>query len=135
MSRPLPVLAAGGLLALAVGGLVVLGVYLQRDVLVLLGVWALGSLILLVQLDTWRRTRSLRRYVRDQVRAAAHTDQSPPSSGVHPAPAPTAAPEDVIGAVRLLQAQYVGRLDRMQTSLEDALAELAAGPRPGHRNE
>lgn len=129
MPRPHPLLGAGVVLALIIGGIMIAGLVTQTWWLVAVAGWLLGSAVLLVQLDSWRRVRSLRRYVRDQVRGAVA------ASGVGtggaqaelPGPtsvAPTAAPEDVVGAVRLLQAQYVGRLDRMQTTLDEALVAL-----------
>lgn len=118
MTRPLPLLGAGAVLALLLGGLMVGGLVLERWSLVVVAGWALGSATVLVQLDTWRRVRSLRRYVRDQVREAAEV------SPVGLPAAPAASPEDVVGAVRLLQAQYVGRLDRMQTALDEALGAV-----------
>lgn len=120
MTRLSFVLGAGALLALVLGALMLGGLLLERWSLVAVAGWVLASVILLVQLDVWRRVRSLRRYVRDQVRQAGV-----PTPADVPA-APAASPEDVVGAVRLLQAQYVGRLDRMQTALEDALAAVRA---------
>lgn len=38
--------------------------------------------------------------------------------------APTTTHEDLLGTIRLLQAQYVGRLDRAQDSLDAATAAL-----------
>lgn len=122
MSGPVPALSAGAVLALVLGGVLTAGLVLERWSLVALSGWAMGSALLLVLLDIWRRVRSLRRYVRDQVRAAI------PEGQLEMPTAPTApvmaTPEDVVGAVRILQAQYVGRLDRMQTSLDETMALL-----------
>lgn len=123
MSRPLPVLGAGLALSLLLGAVLLAGLLTERWALVALSGWALGSAVLLVQLDTWRRTRSLRRYVRDQVREVTPVVTVAPGSDV-PVTAPTASPDDVVGTVRFLQAQYVGRLDRMQTALDEAIATL-----------
>lgn len=56
--------------------------------------------------------------------------------GSRPAPVaakavPATTNDDLMGTIRLLQAQYVGRLDRAQTSLEEATDALltAAGDR------
>lgn len=126
MTRPLPVFGAGAALALLLGGAMVGGLLTGHWWLVLLAGWALVSGTLLVQLDTWRRVRSLRAYVRDQVRAIAPTRSFEGGQATTaPAASPvTASPEDVVGAVRLLQAQYVGRLDRMQTALDETLVAL-----------
>lgn len=107
-----------GLSGLLLGLLVVVGVLLDRPVLAALGGSGLGLLILLLQVDTWRRVRGIRRFVRDEIRRGAATAPALPT-----APAVTA--EDVTGAVRVMQAQYTGRMDRMQTSLDEALASLA----------
>lgn len=107
-----------GLSGLLLGLLVVVGVLLDRPVLAALGGSGLGLLILLLQVDTWRRMRGMRRFVRDEIRRGAATAPALPT-----APAVTA--EDVTGAVRVMQAQYTGRMDRMQTSLDEALASLA----------
>lgn len=80
---------------------------------------------LVVALDADRRVRSLRPYIRDEVTRggpAAPAQVAPPVSEV-----------DVIGAVRVLQAQYTGRLDRMQAALDEAVALVRAeqsGTRP-----
>lgn len=107
-----------GLSGLLLGLLVAVGVLLDRPVLAALGGSGLGLLILLLQVDTWRRVRGIRRFVRDEIRRGAATAPALPT-----APAVTA--EDVTGAVRVMQAQYTGRMDRMQTSLDEALASLA----------
>ena len=56
-------------------------------------------------------------------KATARSAQGKPGAS---APArPAAAPQqDVTGAVRLIQAQYMGRLDRAQTALESAAEDL-----------
>jgi hypothetical protein len=120
--RPRLVPLAGGVVGLVLGLGVVVGTALEAWVLVAAASSVLGAAILLVQVDTWRRTRSLRNFVRDQLRRGV------PGTGVPaaPAPAPAVTQEDVIGAVRMMQAQYTGRLDRMQRSLEEALSQLAS---------
>lgn len=95
------VVLAGGLSLLAVVGAV-----LQWWWLVVLAVMALLSATFLVALDADRRVRALRPYVRAQV---ASIDTSQGRTG------PTQ--EDLVGTVRVLQAQYTGRLDRLQLSL------------------
>jgi hypothetical protein len=95
----------GGLTLVAVVGAV-----LQWWWLVVLAVMVLVSATFLVALDADRRVRELRSYVRTQV---ASID----TSGGRAAP----SQEDVVGTVRALQAQYTGRLDRLQDTLEASL--------------
>ena len=66
-------------------------------------------------LDADRRTRALRPLVRAARGPAAprETVSGPP---LHE--------DDVIGSVRLLQAQFVGRMDRMQSALDRAVERL-----------
>lgn len=121
--RPRLVPLAGGVIGLVLGLGVVVGTALEAWVLVAAAGSVLGAAILLVQVDTWRRTRSLRNFVRDQLRRGVPVTGVPAAPA---APAPAATQEDVIGAVRMMQAQYTGRLDRMQRSLEEALSQLAS---------
>lgn len=90
--------------------LAVVGAALQWWWLVVLAVMVLGSATLLVALDTDRRVRELRTFVRREVAAIDTT-------GGRAAP----AVEDVVGTVRSLQAQYTGRLDRLQDAVEQVL--------------
>lgn len=118
-SRLVPVVGAlGGLLIAAV---LVVGVALQIWVLAAVAVGLLLAAILAVQLDTWRRTRSLRNFVRDQIRR-----QPVDPAAFSPSAPSSVTRDDVVGAVRLMQAQYTGRLDRLQRSLDEALSELAS---------
>lgn len=75
------------------------------------------TVTLVVALDADRRARALRPYIRGEVArtGAAQVAQAPPVSEA-----------DVIGAVRVLQAQYTGRLDRMQAALDEAVALVRA---------
>lgn len=121
MSNPRNVLLAGAVTAALLGGLVVLGVWLEHWVLAATAGAATGGLILLVQVDTWRRTRQLRNFVRDEIR-------SRPLPPAEPVQLPTELPaqpthDDLLGTVRLMQAQYTGRLDRLQSAVERALAQ------------
>ena len=120
-SRLIP--AVGALAGLVLGLLVVVGVALEEWVLTAAAASALGVALLAVQLDTWRRSRSLRTYVRDEVRRARPQAQP---SGFAGSVQSSVTHDDVVGAVRLMQAQYTGRLDRMQRALDDALAELSS---------
>ena len=96
----------GGLLTL----LALVGTLLQWWWLVVLAGMALLTAVLLAALDTDRRVRELRAFVRAQVAAIDTT-------GGRAAP----SQEDVVGTVRALQAQYTGRLDRLQDTLEASL--------------
>lgn len=98
---------AGALTAVAV-----LAAVLQWWWLVVLAGMLLGSAGLLAALDADRRVRELRTFVRAQVAAIDTT-------GGRVAP----STEDVVGTVRVLQAQYTGRLDRLQDTVERALAQ------------
>ncbi|TQM95182.1 hypothetical protein FB476_0015 [Ornithinimicrobium humiphilum] len=79
--------------------------------LVVLAAMLLLGGILLVALDADRRVRALRTVVRAELAKV----EAPA------APRPAPAGEDVVGAVRTLQAQYTGRLDRLQDTVEQAL--------------
>lgn len=125
MSRSRTLLVGGAVVSAALVALLVVGAVSARWWLVALTGGALAAAILLVQLDTWRRTRSLRSYLRDEIRgqgASAPTE-------VFRSTGPTVTQEDVVGAVRLMQAQYTGRMDRMQNALDQALAALASSRR------
>lgn len=110
---------AGGVFAAALTVAVVAGTAGGTWVVVATAASLFAGAILVVQLDTWRRTRSLRVFVRDELRRALG-DQDRASQ------APRVTPADVEGAVRVMQAQYTGRLDRMQAALEKALDEVAS---------
>lgn len=93
---------------------------------------AVGLLVLDGTVAVRHTERQLRR-VRTAVRKAAATPAVPAAPEVAPAPetAPATSPEDLLGAIRLLQAQYVGRLDRAQATLEAAAEELSTSTRQG----
>lgn len=119
MSRSRNLLLAGALVAVVLGALVVVGAALEQWVVAALGVAGLLCATFAVQLDVWRRVRALRSTIRKELRASgAGADAFLPSG------TSSITQDDVVGAVRLMQAQYTGRLDRMQTALERALAEL-----------
>jgi len=103
-------LLAGAAVGAGLTVLAVAGVALRWWWLVALAAMALGTAVLLVALDTDRRVRELRALVRSEI---AGIDLS----------AGRAAPaqEDVVGTVRLLQAQYTARLDRLQDTVERSL--------------
>lgn len=115
------VLLIGACVAAALALVALIGVATEQWVLAAFGGITLVAAQFVVQIDNWRRTRSLRNYVRDEVRRASLGSTEVVTQVVAPN---TAAPEDVVGAVRLMQAQYVGRLDRLQTALDDAVAQL-----------
>ncbi|MGI8947368.1 MAG: hypothetical protein ACR2FV_05205 [Ornithinimicrobium sp.] len=120
------VLPLGAAVALTLSATVVLGVALELWAAAALAGCLLVSLALLVSLDAWRRVRGLRAFVREEIgRAAAR--QAKESSAVDSS---VSAPADVLEAVRLLQAQYVGRLERLQVSVE-SLAEHTVAERAG----
>lgn len=118
-TRLVPIVGAAVGLFLAL--LVVLGVALDIPLLTATAAALLGVAILTVQGDSWRRIRAQRNFLRDEIRRIGQV--SAPLAGQV---APPVQQEDILGAVRLLQAQYTGRLDRMQRTLEDALADVAA---------
>lgn len=97
-----------------------------------LGAWALaataGALLLsacfVVQVDCWLRLHAPRQLLTEKQR-------TPTGSGS----AGLGSEGDSTAAVRMMQAQYTGRLDRMQTSLEQALAELHRPERATHPDE
>lgn|GEM_PF-5456177 len=117
--RLVPLLGSAAGLVLAL--LLVLGVALDQPVLAAAAGGLLGVLVLAMQLDSWRRVRSLRNFVRDEIRRSAGPASAEPAPTTA---APAASQADLLGAVQLLQAQYTGRLDRMQVALDDALARL-----------
>jgi len=76
----------------------------------------------LLTLDASRRVRYLPGRVRQAVRRTM-----PRKTQQETEPAPVAAPptqQDVVGTVRVLQAQYLGRLDQLQADVEEALLAL-----------
>ena len=81
--------------------------------LVVLAGMALLSLVLLVALDIVRRVRETRRFLQGELRRLEA------DGGSQGPPAPTA--DDVVGTVRALQAQYTGRLDRLQDAVDEVL--------------
>jgi hypothetical protein len=115
---------AGAGVAAVLTVLAVLGALLQWWWLVVAAAMILLSLVLLVGLDADRRVRALRAFIHQEISRVAG-----------PAPdrvAPPVADADVVGAVRVLQAQYTGRLDRMQESIDRATALPGAqGPDSG----
>lgn len=108
--RTQQLLLVGAAAAAGLSLLAVVGAVLQWWWLVVLAAMALLSAVLLVALDTDRRVRELRSFVKAQVASIDTT-------GGRAAP----TQEDVVGTVRALQAQYTGRLDRLQDTLEASL--------------
>lgn len=128
-------LAAGVAVATALSATAVVGALLEWWWLVVAAAMTLLSAGFLAALDADRRVRALRPYIRGEVgrgvlrgRAGQPVTEAPPVSDI-----------DVIGAVRVLQAQYTGRLDRMQESIDQAVAvvraEGRAAPPGGHADE
>ncbi|MBA2696741.1 MAG: hypothetical protein H0U62_13090 [Actinobacteria bacterium] len=124
------VLPIGVVVAGIVSVLVLLGVAQEQWVLAAAAGCVLLSVCLLVSLDTWRRARALRAFVRDEIASlAARQAKAARSTTTEVAdPAATVTPADVVGTVRLLQAQYVGRLDRLQASVESLVNQAVATP-------
>jgi hypothetical protein len=108
--RAQQLLLAGAGAAVTLTVVAVVGVLLQWWWLTVLAAMVLSGAALLTALDADRRVRELRFFVRQEI-AAVDT------SGGRSAP----STEDVIGTVRSLQAQYTGRLDRLQDTVEQAL--------------
>ena len=129
-------LAAGVAIATALSATAVVGALLEWWWLVVAAAMTLLSAGFLAALDADRRVRALRPYIRGEVgrsvlrgRAGQPVTVAPPVSDI-----------DVIGAVRVLQAQYTGRLDRMQESIDQAVAVVraegrAVPPPGGHADE
>lgn len=118
------VLPLGAVVAVAFSVLVMIGVAWEQWLLATAAGCALLSAALLVSLDAWRRVRVLRSFVRDEISRVATRQAKAADADRSPAqPQP-----DVVGAVRLLQAQYVGRLERLQASVE-SLVEQPKTPR------
>lgn len=126
------VTVVGAVVGLVLVALLVTGVALEAWTLAALAGGVLALTVLVVQLDTWRRTRSLRDFVKTEVRrSAGHVSTSLPTDLAVPRRS-AVTEDDVMGAVRLMQAQYTGRLDRMQRALDDAVDRLGAtGPGSG----
>lgn len=112
---------AGGAIAAALTAASIVGAVLQLWWLAVGSGMALLSGIFLLTIDTARRVRYLPSRIKQIVRKT-----TPPRKVLKqpPPPPPRAAEQDLLGAVRVLQAQYLGRLDRLQTEVEHALREL-----------
>lgn len=90
---------------------------------------ALVSTTLLVAADANRQARLVRRKLLKLARTGLGTEQT---SGPEPELPDVEEDEvpiqtgraDMLGAVRVLQAQYTARLDHLQASLDEAVAEL-----------
>lgn len=122
------------LLGAAVGAgltlLALVGVLLGWWWLVVLAAMALLSAVLLAVLDADRRVRELRAFVRKEIAAidttvarAAKAQKPVSEAPAEEKAAWTPTQEDVVGTVRALQAQYTGRLDRLQDAVEAALRQ------------
>lgn len=128
------VLPLGVLAAAVLSVLVLVGVAREQWLLAAAAGCVLLSACLLVSLDAWRRARALRAFVRQEIGGLAARQAKAVRATPDPEPtepAATVTPADVVGTVRLLQAQYVGRLDRLQASVE-ALVEHSVRPGGGN---
>lgn len=107
----IPVVGAGvaGLLSLAATLAAVAGLWW----VVVLVVTLLAAATLVVALDADRRIRETRRFLHRELGrlevAGAQQGRAAPTT------------EDVVGTVRAIQAQYTGRLDRLQDAVEEVL--------------
>lgn len=139
--------------AAVLSGTVVLAVSQQWWWLAAAGAMTLVSLAFLVALDTHRRVRVLRSWLQREVRRELQRElrrldkrvaqvgrgveatRAAVAAAAEEPPAPQVT-ADTVGTVRLLQAQFVGRLDRMQAALDEAVAELTARDLPqGDRDD
>ncbi|MCK0114322.1 hypothetical protein MWU75_19470 [Ornithinimicrobium sp. F0845] len=102
----------------------VVGAVLEWWWLVVAAAMVLLSCAFLAALDADRRARALRPLVLKAVSSAG--------SVAAERVAPPVSEADVVGAVRVLQAQYTGRLDRMQAALDQAVTQLRAEGQRGH---
>lgn len=121
------VLVAGVLVALVLSAVVLGGVLTERWWLAAIGGWAFLAATFLLALDADRRVRRQDFVVRKLIaksQAAAHARQQAAAVPVAPPAPPPVSEADVLGTVRLLQAQYVGRLDRLQTTVDQAVEKL-----------
>lgn len=90
---------------------------------------AAGALLvsagLLISADANRQARIVRRQLRRQARRSRIPAAVPAEVVTVDTQTPIqATPTDMLGAVRVLQAQYTARLDQLQASLDDAVEEL-----------
>ncbi len=120
-------MVAGGALAAAMTIVAAVATALEAWWLVTLAAMVLLSSTFLSVLDANRRVRALpgraARMARRAV-ASARPRSTPTGTQAPVVIAASATEQDVLGAVRILQAQYVGRLDRLQASVEEELQQL-----------
>lgn len=84
------------------------------------------GVVVLDAATTLRRTERQLDKLLKTARVAARAPRVPPRAPSSPDPSPVAREADLLGTIRLLQAQYVGRLDRSQATLEAAADRLSA---------
>lgn len=131
MTSRLVVLAAGAAGAVVVV-LGVVAVAREQEALAAAAAGAFALGVLAVQLDTWRRVRGTRTQVRQEL--ARHRKVVETSASSAAAAEPTSVPgarepvgaEDLRGALTMMQTQHAARLDRLQTALDLALADLTS---------
>ncbi|WP_109472743.1 hypothetical protein [Ornithinimicrobium cavernae] len=111
-------LLAGGALSVVLTAAAVLGAVQEWWWLVVAAGMVLLSVTLIIAMDADRRARALRPYIRGEVSKNGKSALPPALE------APPVSEVDVVGTVRVLQAQFTGRLDRMQASLDQAVAQL-----------
>lgn len=111
---------AGAAIAAALTTASITGAVLQFWWLVVGPGMALLSATFLLTIDTARRVRYLPMKTKQIVRK-----NTPPRKAVkQPSPSPRTVEDEVSAAIKVLQSQYIGRLDRLQSSVEQALREL-----------
>lgn len=91
-------------------------------IVILLMLFVIVVLLLYVVTRLRRVERTVHK-VRDVQRKSREKQVTSPTGRGY-AVGPAASQADLIGTIRLLQAQYVGRLDRAQTTLEEAVKRL-----------
>ena len=128
------VLGAAGISVLTVTSVV--GTIVGQDELARIASTLLVAAVGLLVIDgtvALRRTERQVRRVRSVVRDVASRPAARPRESVKVPPRaetlPATSTADLIGTIKLLQAQYVGRLDRMQAALDAAIERMPADDR------
>lgn len=104
------ILQVGVLVGVLIGALIMIGGVLETLPIVSAGLAALAVTLVVLAADTNRRVRRLEKRVAQAAR--------PVPAMVNAAPVHAVTEADVLGAVRLLQAQYTARLDMMHEAVE-----------------
>ncbi len=110
------IVQAGTVSGVVLGLALVLGVVTREWWLVALAGAGVGLAVLVLSSDTNRRVRRL-----EKAMASGILPEGPAASA-------DVTEADVLGTVRLLQAQYTGRLDRLQHAVEEIAAASRRDP-------